>query len=205
MKKIILFSLFIFSSTFVFSQNKVVKFKNPSFEGIPQTGVLPEDWENFGPQSESPPDTQPESFGCTKKAADGVTYIGMAVRDNDTKEGIYQQFDKILKANVMYKFDMKLAKSEQYLSKSPATGNSINYDQGCILKIWIGNSETNADMLIYTSSVINHTEWKKHEAIFTPNADCDYIIFGLDFVDKNKPYCGNMLIDDLSDIVPIKK
>jgi hypothetical protein len=206
MKKIILFSLFIFSSTFVFSQNEVVKFTNPSFEGMPKAGELPSSWMNIGPNSESPADTQPGFFKCTKEAFDGETYLGMVVRDHGTKEGVSQRLKgQLLEANIQYTFDITLAKSEEYVSRSFITGDVINYDAPCVLKIWIGNSYFDKNQLIYKSIPIKNTEWEKYKVKFSPLEDYDFILFELDFADEKKPNCGNMLIDDLSDIMVIEK
>jgi hypothetical protein len=212
MKKIILFSFYIFSSTFVFSQNEVVKFTNPSFEGKPGSGELPESkehqslkWINIAPNEQSPPDTQPGSFGCTKKAFEGKTYLGMVVRDNGTKEAICQKLTDTLKEDVEYAFEITLAKSEIYLSKSQLKVIEVNYDKPCILKIWLGTNYGEKKQLIYQSIPIKNTEWKKYKVEFSPNEDFRYISFEVDFENEDEFYSGNMLIDDLSDIIIIKE
>jgi hypothetical protein len=205
MKKIILFSFYIFSSTFVFSQNEVVKFRNPSFEGENTTSELPEDWENFGPQTESPPDTQPGFWDCNKEAFLGKTYLGMVVRDNGTKEAICQKLTDTLKEDVEYAFEITLAKSEIYRSYSQLKGTEVQYDKPCILKIWLGTNYGEKKQLIYQSIPIKNTEWKKYKVEFSPNEDLRYISFEVEFENEDEFYSGNMLIDDLSDIIVVEK
>ena len=64
------------------AQNPVViKLDSPSFEDVPKDRKPLKGWNDvnafFG---ETPPDTQPGSFGVTKPAQNGKTYLGLVDR-----------------------------------------------------------------------------------------------------------------------------
>jgi hypothetical protein len=192
-------------SVIIFSQNQVIRFQNPSFEGTTKGSEIPVKWENSGSLAESPPDTQPGFYGCDLAPFHGKKYLGMVVRDNVTREAVGQKLKDTLKAGTAYAFDVTLAKSDTYMSSSAITMQKLNYNKPCVLKIWLGDQYRYQLQLIYKSPLIDHSEWKKYHVEFLVKNSCKYVTFELDFKDGSTAYCGNMLIDDLSDIIVVEK
>lgn len=77
------------------TQEGTIQLTNPSFEDVPRHSRVPRGWYDCGFPGESAPDTQPDpTFQVNKAAADGETYLGLVVRDNDTWESISQKLTR---------------------------------------------------------------------------------------------------------------
>jgi len=110
------FVLLLFCANTFHTQLKI-ELENSSIEGEPKAGQLPEGWLSRGTPGYSEPDTQPNAtFGVSKPAKDGNTYIGMVTRADNSFEAITQRLKKPLKAGERYKFSCYLARSDSYLS-----------------------------------------------------------------------------------------
>ena len=84
-----LFVLFIPISMLGQESSEIIQLINPSFEDMPRHSKAPRAWSDCGFKGESAPDIQPSGiFSVTKPAADGNTYLGLVVRDNDTWESV---------------------------------------------------------------------------------------------------------------------
>ena len=85
------------------AQEEPIKLTNPSFEDLPHHSKPPRGWIDCGFDGETPVDVQPNgTFSVTKPAAEGNTYIGMVVRDNDTWEAVSQRLSRPLQAGQCY-------------------------------------------------------------------------------------------------------
>jgi hypothetical protein len=184
---------------------KVIRLENPSLEGLIGNSRVPEDWCDCGFVGESSPDTQPFNYGVKERAIDGNTYLGLVVRDNNTWERIGQKLRRKLVQNVVYSFSFFAYVSEKYESQSRKTGQAANYNKPVIIRIWGGNGFCQKDeLLVETKAIDNYSNWKQIEVQFTPKRTHPFITIEAYYdVSVEYPYNGNVLIDNLSDIVPV--
>jgi hypothetical protein len=198
--------LFLFCTTTFFAQNeKIIFLTNPSFEGMPQPGSVPEGWIDCGFPNESPADIQPNpNFGVEKKASHGNTYLGMVVRDNDTWESVGQYLHHPLKVGEEYVVQLMLARSDVYYSfsrKSTNLNTQVNYVTPTILRIWGGRQECAKEELLAISRPITHQEWKNYQFKLSPQEfDHTFISFEV-YYSGQYPLIGNLLLDDVTNIV----
>jgi hypothetical protein len=189
-----------------FGQKAVtIKLDNPSFEDYPAANQTPDRWKNCGFDGESPPDTQPSgSFGVTKKAFDGDTYLGLVVRDNDTWEAVGQKLKTPLLKDSTYSFSVYLCRSKTYMSMSKTYGKDANYTTPAVIKIWGGAKACGRDELLAESIEIKNDSWQKFDFVLKPQADYSYFYIEAYYKNELYPrYNGNVLVDKASDIVPI--
>lgn len=207
--------MFRYFSSFVFccapllsllAQQKpvTIKLDNPSFESFPGGAQTPQGWFDCGFPGESPPDTHPSgAFEVTKKAAHGDTYLGLVVRDNNTWEAVGQRLKSPMLKGVTYKFSLMLARSESYVSQSRNTNKTTNYVTPVALRIWGGNSYCQKSELLGEAPPVSSGTWLRQEFKMTPKTNYSYITIEAFYkVPTVLPYCGNILIDNASDIVP---
>lgn len=186
---------------------EIVDLRNTSFEQTNSKGE-PMGWGFCNFENESPPDLQPGQYGCKLNAQQGRQYVGMVARDNGTFEAIYQDLAKPLKAGVCYKMSVYLAKSSMYESYSRLTGSAASYIRPLKLIVWGTNLQLknngNAlpeDWLAETLPVHND-QWRKYTFYIQPPKDIQTLIFSVSHV-VDKPYNGNLLMDNISSIVPV--
>lgn len=177
---------------------------NPSFEGIPRGSTTPAGWYDCGFAGESPPDTHPSgAFDVTTTAKDGMTYLGMVTRGNDTYEMVGQLLDQPLKGGQCYEFQIYLARSARYWSASNWSQSYENYIDPIVLRVWGGNSYCDKKERLVETDVIEHTDWKLYTFKLNPRRDLRYI--GLEVYYKVPTlfaYNGNVLLDNASAIIP---
>lgn len=180
---------------------------NPSFEDdFPRAQALPSGWIDRGNPNESPPDIQPGVFNVFLQASNGLTYVGLVVRDNNTWEGIGQPLNGWMMKDSTYSFSLDLARAKELLSESRATGMRTNFAVACILQIWVFNSETKQrELLAFTEPVV-HNRWERYEFKLKPlKGNYNEInLFAYYKANTVSPYNGNILIDNCSPIVQIK-
>ena len=99
MKNLKTFLLLTLLPAFALAQQAIV-LDNPSFEGKPGSSRVPEGWSSCGPAGETDPDIQPGFFGCTLKAAEGSSFVGMVTRDNYTWESLSQKLPAPLDSGI---------------------------------------------------------------------------------------------------------
>ncbi len=184
-----------------------VDLNNASFELLNNQNAL-KGWEICNFENETPPDIQPGQFGCTLAAQQGKSYVGMAGRDNGTFEVIQQVLSQPLKAGVCYRMSVYLAKSSIYSSYSRVTGLASNYSRPLKLVIWGTSSQLHSSCEVtkedwLTESLpIHNDQWRKYIFYIQPPKDVYTLIFSAGHV-VQKPYNGNLLIDNISTIVPV--
>lgn len=195
--------IFLFFSFPVLTEaQEVFRLTNPSFEwDRPGPGRVPYGWVNLGTPQESPVDIQPGCFENEVKARDGRCYVGMVTRDNGSWEGIGQQLEGWLRKDSTYAFSVWLATSSSYLSVSKITGNEINFNGPVVFNLVGYNTHTKAEQLLAQTEIIGDEVWKKYEFILHPTvADFDEIDLIAYYGDEAHKTCGNLLLDDCSDI-----
>jgi outer membrane protein OmpA-like peptidoglycan-associated protein len=189
----------------------VIEIQNKSFEDMPKQGYSFFDldkWTDCGGYrfaGESPPDIHPGNFWeNTILPSHGKSYIGMVVRDNESYEGIGQRLTTPMKAGKCYKFAIDLAKSEIYKSRTKLSNALTNYITPAVLRIWAGNGICDDRELIGESKIINHSDWRTYQFKFKPKADYkSFMIEAFYKVPVIVPYCGHVLVDNMSDFEEI--
>jgi hypothetical protein len=186
-----------------------IAWKNPSFEGTPNSAQIPDRWDDCGFQNESPSDIQPGFWGVKSPAKNGKTYVGMVTRDNGTYEAIGQKLSKKLIANKTYSFTLAMYCSDTLISTSSKTKQKANFSNPAYLKVWGAKKANKEAKLLYVSQKpISNRNWEKFEIIFTPTVDCQYIILEAATTKYNIEqlenwYNCNLMIDDLSPIIEV--
>lgn len=214
MRYFITLSFLLFFGQFVLAQNGVIHLTNPSFEGTPGEGgngnQLPDGWYDCGFKGETPPDVHPKqgegAFQVRTRPADGRTYIGLVVRENDTWEMVSQKLSQPMLHDTVYEFNISMCRSDLYMSPSRVSNTPVNYATPAKLRIWGGNGYCDRKELLAESELIVNKDWMRYNFIFVPTENIKYLIFEAFYKTPTPfPYNGNVLIDDASDIVPSKK
>ena len=205
MKQQLLFALLLtcFGILSSSAQSPIV-LNNPSFEDIPRPGKPPKGWTDCGFRGETPPDVQPNPvFSVEKPAFERATYMSMVVRDNNTWERAGQQLSSPLLAGQCYLLRANLAISEIFISVSRVTEEVANYNTPVVFRIWGGKVDCGQGMLLVETDVIDHFDWREYTFLLQPKVDLNFLTLEVYYSEKNSPpYNGNLLIDNLSDIIP---
>ncbi len=188
-----------------FSQTDTISLKNPSFEGIPRTGLLPKGWINCNENPEILPDVHPSgSLGVNKRAVDGDTYIALLTDENGGLEKVSQQLSKPLKANQCYFFKLSLCRTSKYKSLTRILGEEKAYNTPIRLTIWGANEVCEKMDKLAESNEVYNTNWLDFVFTFQPEKEYKYIILQAGsedhvYADEN----GNILVDNASPITPL--
>ena len=203
-----IFFLFLLSSS-AFSQNdKPIELTNASFEDLARPQQPPYGWWDCGFTGETPPDVHPVlpegSFGVTKEAQNGNTYLGMVVRENDTWESVAQRLSLPLEADQCYTFSIYLARSAKYVSSLKNKPGVLNFTTPVKLRVWGGSGFCNKRELLDESTLVKNTDWKEYYFKFNPKQRHTYIVLEAFFqTPAPVPPNGNILLDNASAITPI--
>lgn len=184
----------------------IIQLTNPSFEGAPGAGIDIVGWKNLGSLDQTPPDIQPGYFGVNLKPQHMRNYLGLVVREVNSWEGVGQQLDGILSKDSTYSFSLWLSRSNAYQSPLMTKNEVVSFNSPTILKIWGYNTETQQEELLGESQAIGHSEWIRYEFLLKPTKgsydELDLMAYyAAGFEQTN----GNLLIDNCSDIVKIRK
>ncbi len=197
-------AILLFGIKSIISQDIIV-LKNPSFEDPLGQLDNSSEWTDCGFEDESPPDIQPSGMWMPHPIAafDGMTYLGMVTRDNETWESVGQKLSKPIKQGEHYLFSLHLAKSNEYISGSRIRNvGKVTYNTPLIINIWGGREKCDFADLLASSPVVDHTDWKKYDFIFVPDEDWDHLIIEAYYSDDSlDPSLGNILVDNCSSIV----
>src|SRR6056297_1960243 len=204
--KLIVGILILMMTHFSSSGQDVIPLTNGSFEDLPKQSQPPRGWADCGFPGESPTDVHPASdsssyWNVQKPPADGKTYLGMVVRDNETYESISQYLPAPLKPDSCYEMEIDLCRSEIYISQSRMTGRTENYDEPVVLRIYGGTAICRRSELLYESPPVTNFEWNTFSVEMKPNTD--YRTITLEAFYKTPvlfPYNGNLLVDKATDI-----
>ncbi len=205
------------------AQDAPIKLNNPSFLDVAHAGGDqfnrgPRGWQDCGAFGETPPDVQPNPniafgdkpfFEVTLPAQDGPTYMGMVVRDNDTQESVSQRLMTPIEGGKCYEMSLFLARSETYLSSTRSKDDSgetvmVDFTKPIKIRIYGGNSYCQKAELLGETPLVKNTDWKKYDLRFEPTTNHRFILIQAFYKTPTLfPYNGNVLVDNLSDIVPI--
>lgn len=213
-----------------YSQPNIIKFVNPSFEGVPQLNTVPPGWSDCGEMlfpKETPPNLHPiqgNPFGVQHTSADGNTYLGMVVRENGSWESISQMLVEPLQPTQHYAFRIKLAQSKNMKStvRKPSNhelvtqskkikrrqiinsyGKSSSFSAPIILKIWGGEYPCDRKELLATSPPVDHEMWMSYIFKIQPEFAHQYLIFEA-YTAQGSFKNGNILLDDVSPLIEIE-
>lgn len=168
----------------------VIPVRNPSFEDdAPAQSKLPGGWQSN--TAGSTPDILPGAWGIQFAPQEGKTCVGLVTREDGTSEDISQGLPETLKGGICYTFSIYLAHAPKY----------VGYNHPVKIRIWGGASRGKKEMLLESSPLIDHSDWRKYPFQFVPARDMRYITFeawygpGITF-----KYKGNILLDNCSAI-----
>lgn len=182
------FLVFILSVNYTYSQSKL---SNPSFEDEKADATMPSGW--WSCQKGTTPDILPDSWGVYNLPKDGQTYVGIITREDGSYEAIGQRLDAALKKGQCYEMTLYIAHSGVY----------AGYDTPIRLSIYLGQKKCERDQLVFRTERIKKEPWQLQEISFTPDKDMYYITLMAD--DDGKNINGNILIDNISEIVKCKR
>ena len=211
-KLLFLFLLIVFSYS-VAGQQPII-LMNPSFEdppfdssrqkNIPLCCKAPRGWYACGGADLNTPDAQPGNFGVILPAIDGEFHLGMVTRDNDTWEGICQRLKKSIQSDSSYFFSLALARSDSLFSDSRRTGKPAKYDRPIKFRIFGGNGSCQRLELLAETKPIIKTQWEYYQFTLKPKRTYSHLTIEAFYKTPTPiPYNGNILLDDLSPIIPI--
>lgn len=195
----------IFGWATPYAQDGTIYLSNPSFEDLPRHSHPPRSWTDCGFPGESPPDIQPDfTFQVTKAPVQGISYLGMVVRDNDTWESVSQQVSQPFDPNTCYEFRICLSRSTTYVSRSRSTDQEANYVTPIKLRIWAGYGPCDKRFLLGESPLVANTDWREYVLKLQTDAAYTHIVFEAFYKTPTLfPYNGNILLDRGSNITPI--
>jgi hypothetical protein len=186
------------------STRDTIYLDNPSFEGQPSMGVVPNGWYQTFTNRESPPDTQPGQFGVSLAAADGNTYLGMVCRDNNTYESVKQKLKMTLDTNQVYSFSVHLACADSYVSPSRLSGNQASYTTLIGLTVFGMNSVSKTPFLLAVIPQVMTRSWTEYELTLKPQEQVETIILQA-YNPYSGPINGNILLDHCSPLIRVKE
>jgi outer membrane protein OmpA-like peptidoglycan-associated protein len=208
--------IFCFSFSLLVTGQEVITLENPSFEDYPRAGtsLTPsiKGWHDCGLTKfpgESPPDIHPvpeNAWEVSKPAYDGETYLGMVVRYNDTYESLSQALSSPVIGGTCYTFSAFLSRSDQYKSGTTRSNSVLeNFVRPAVLQIWGGNSFCDKAELLGESPAVANSDWKLFKFLFHPQQTHKYITIEAFYKTPIlEAYNGHVLVDGLSDIVPVE-
>lgn len=194
------------------AQMDTVRVKNGSFEDRPRSGNLSgaviKSWYDCGATQfpgETAPDIHPVDFWqVSLPAAEGKTYLGMVVRDNESWESVSQRLRTPINKGKCYRFSVKLARSNKYLSGSRKLmgDTKVQYTRPSVLKIWGSNGYCGKRQLLAESPAVENFNWAVYDFEF--KAKHAHLFITLEAFYKTPvliPYNGHVLIDGLTDMI----
>jgi outer membrane protein OmpA-like peptidoglycan-associated protein len=211
-----LFFLLLFSFVQGGLSQEVIHLQNPSFEDTPRRGgefSSPiKGWQDCGLSrfpGESPPDIHPvpaTAWEVSKDAYDGNSYLGMVTRDNDSWESLSQALSSPILGGTCYSFTAFISKSERYKSRTKKSPDSLeNFVRPAVLLIWGGEFFCDKAELLGESPSVSNTVWKQYNFLFQPQKTHKYITIEAFYKTPIlESYNGHVLIDNMSDIVPVQ-
>ena len=197
--------LCLFGVSISLSAQQVIYLENPSFEDIPQHSTPPSGWEDHGFEGQSPTDIHPKgNFGVYRAPIHGNTYLGMVVREDETYECIGQKLKETIKAGHCYQMEIAVTRSRYYISTTAKKPDEFtNQITPCVLRVWGGLASSEEKILLAVIGPVKAHEWQYYLIDLQSAVDCDYLYLEA-FYDEfvKSPYNGNILVDNLSPIVP---
>lgn len=141
-----------------------------------------------------------EEIGVKTKARNGRKFLSLLAFDDGYKESLSQQISPLLEGNSYY-MTVSLAKSAEYLATDPMEDERADFSKGLQFQLWAGTDMCEEMQLLIETPVVNHEDWKQYKISFIAEDNWDNITISVSHKDKNQPYKGHLLIDQLSDIL----
>lgn len=200
--------LYFFQCTILFigfSQTDTIFLKNPSFEGIPRTGLMPKGWTNCNENPEKLPDVHPSGVhGVNKRAVHGDTYMALLTAENGEVERISQELTSPLKAEQCYFFKLSLCRTSQYKSMTRILVEAKDYSTPIKLTIWGSNDACQKVEKLAESNPVYNTNWLDFVFTFQPKKAYKYLILEAGSDDGVLSTTnGHVLIDNATPITPL--
>jgi len=201
--RFVLFAFALLASCFPSTAQQPVFWANPSFEDQPARSRPPIGWYYCDDVGESPPDTHPDNFfGVKTEAQDGITYLGMVVRDNGTSEGVGQLLGAPLIAGQCYELRLFAARSDTYLSRSRTTYQEASFRHPVKLRVWGGQQNCQKAALLAESPPVSDISWREFRLSLQPDEPYSHLL--LETAHRGDTvYNGNVLVDHLSPLLPV--
>jgi hypothetical protein len=166
-----------------------VRIFNPSFEDTPRASASPAGWSTSTPGST--PDIMPGAWGVQCAPQDGQSCLALVTREDGTVEDVGQRLDVALKKDSCYTFSLFLAHSTQY----------VGYNLPVRLRVWGGETPGQKTVLLTSTPLISHSEWKAYKLQFVPTANMRSITLEAYYAPGTLfKYRGNILLDHCSAI-----
>ncbi len=166
-----------------------IRFANPSFEGPTGADKSPDGWASATPGST--PDMLPGAWGLTLPALDGKACVGLVTREDGTSEDLGQTLSEPLRAGICYTFSIFLKHADKY----------VGFNQPARLRIWGGGARGKKEVLLASSPLVDHSDWREIKFQFSPKKDIRHITFEAYFAPGVLfKYKGNVLLDKCSTI-----
>jgi len=174
--------LFLLVSFPVFSQY----LPNPSFEGTILMIGPPPEWDIC--IDGSTPNVQPGKYSVYLPPSDGITYVGLLTRENNTWEDMNTTLNIPLSKDSCYIFKIDLAYQAQL---------SFTYTYPIILRIYGNNVSCEKDNILWQSPAIANEDWLTYEFLIH-NEDFDITELIIEsYFTGIIPYWGYALLDNI--------
>lgn len=182
-----------------------IPWNNPSFEDEPAHSHPPRGWYYCDEVGESPPDIHPGGFfEVTQEPYDGRTYLGMVARDIGTTEGVGQRLLNLMVPGQCYVLQCYAARSVTYKSVSRGTGQLAMFDRPVRLQLWAGTHNCDKAKLLAQSPAVESPNWQKYRLNFQVEQPYTHIFLEAAHLSSAAvPYNGNVLVDQLSPLLPV--
>ncbi len=217
MKCIRIFAAYLFLVVMACSlqAQDVIQLQNPSFEDVPRKGAFTSfpirGWYDCGAAKfpgESPPDIHPvasTAWEVSKDAYHGETFLGMVTRYNDSWESLSQPLTTPIQAGVCYSFSVFLSQSEQYKSGTSRSPDLLeNFVRPAVFLFWGGNTYCDKAELLGESPPVSNSDWKLYKFLLQPQRTHRYITIEAFYKTPIlEAYNGHVLVDGMSDLVPV--
>jgi hypothetical protein len=133
---------------------------------------------------------------------DGIRYLGMVTRADGTFEWASQQLTSPLLKGKTYQFQLYVAQASEYLSQTKDDNHFLDFDTPCSLQIVGTNSECDIYETLAETEGITSKQWQKIIVRFTPSKNYSHLQIQARYSTKT-PARGNLLVDNVSDILPL--
>lgn len=188
-----------------FSQTDTIFLNNPSFEGIPRTGIILKGWTNCNENQEIVPDIHPSgTTGVQKRAVNGDTYLALLADETGQLEKVSQQLSTPLVANQCYFFKLSMCRTSQYKSSTRYLPEERDYSTPIRLTIWGANNACQKIEKLSESNRVTNTNWL--DFVFTFQSKKAYTHLILE-AGSDDPVItnvnGHVLIDNASPITTL--
>jgi hypothetical protein len=164
-----------------------IRLYNPSFEDKPRASAVPAGWRTQTPGST--PDIMPGAWEVNCTPQDGRSCLALVTREDGTVEDIGQALEKMLKKDSCYTFSIQLSHSSKY----------VGYNLPVRLRVWGGAQPGQKQVLLATTPLISHSEWKEYKLQFVPTSYLKSITLEAYYAPGTMfKYRGNILLDNCS-------